>query len=247
MKRGLTLIELLVVIAVIGILVALLLPVLSSARLRAKQVGCLNNLKQLGVANTMHMGDSQGLCLPYEQLGRGLWMGTLIEYHSDVDAVRLCPATETNTSQPQWGTADKAWNWAPNSTARRWYGSYCMNGWLYSHLTNRPNREEINAFTIESSISRPSETPLFADSVWLDCWPTTNDLPPRDLYLGYTGRPNQMGRVAIPRHGGFIAREAPRKFASDQTLPGAINICSYDGHVESVKLESLWSCYWNKN
>jgi hypothetical protein len=30
-------------------------------------------------------------------------------------------------------------------------------------------------------------------------------------------------------------------------LPGAINVASYDGHVETVKLERLWKLYWHKN
>jgi prepilin-type processing-associated H-X9-DG protein len=30
-------------------------------------------------------------------------------------------------------------------------------------------------------------------------------------------------------------------------LPGAVNVCFYDGHVEQVKLERLWQLYWHKD
>jgi len=59
-RRAFTLIEMLVVIAIIAILAALLLPSLSSANSRGKQVACINDLKQLTVAAQIYTADNDG-------------------------------------------------------------------------------------------------------------------------------------------------------------------------------------------
>lgn len=88
-----TLIELLVVIAIISILLAILLPSLSAARVAGYRTAAARNMEQIGMALNMYADDNDGY---FPETTHGLpfnrsWIHTLKPYVGNVDEVRLCP------------------------------------------------------------------------------------------------------------------------------------------------------------
>jgi prepilin-type N-terminal cleavage/methylation domain-containing protein/prepilin-type processing-associated H-X9-DG protein len=123
-KGGFTLIELLVVIAIISILAALLLPALTQAKARARQVSCLNNLRQLTLCWNMYAGDNADFLppnnfvydiatdqpmisagswstnvAPYDVDPGGITGGMLFQYNTQM-SIYHCPADNSTVITP---------------------------------------------------------------------------------------------------------------------------------------------------
>src|SRR5579871_2856690 len=119
-RSAFTLIELLVVIAIIAILAAMLLPALGRAKESGKRISCLNNLRQVGIASQLYLGDDQGIYPPRNNVSR--WPNAFYDNYAHNMQLLLCP-DDPNPVPASIGMSFS------NNVADASPRSYFINGW----------------------------------------------------------------------------------------------------------------------
>jgi prepilin-type N-terminal cleavage/methylation domain-containing protein/prepilin-type processing-associated H-X9-DG protein len=255
-SKGFTLIELLVVIAIIALLMAILVPVLRSARNQARAVVCQTNLKQWGTTIAIYTEDNQGR-LPLTTIG-AIWFMRGSSTSEDVPfkpdqynsvqskGIACCPMAVKPTdpkykgfiiehgpsSEPQWrvrvkwGGTFKAWQII--EPAPPFLCSYGLNAWLCDEMYTY--YEESGPFpgSYHRCLDILSLRKRGEIPALMDCvLPYGQCEPNNEPPSSETNYGSNFRCFCINRHDGYV------------------NSLFLDWSVRKVGLKELWTLKWN--
>lgn len=222
-KRGFTLIELLVVIAIIAILAAILFPVFARARENARRSTCTSNLKQIGIAYSQYLQDSDNRYPPTVTERNAPGSGstdttspaTVREYSIQV---KLYPYTKSGNINPVLNEVRAGGIWKcpsapdwPVAASKQWlstdYGSN-HNDWALTNgnayynadtstfnvAANHPDFG-FNSQVIESDVAYPSQFIVSGDAARAAGTPSRGGMYPQPWEFDDSSTPaSQQGR-----------------------------------------------------
>jgi prepilin-type N-terminal cleavage/methylation domain-containing protein/prepilin-type processing-associated H-X9-DG protein len=218
-RVGFTLVELLVVIGIIALLISILLPALGKARMSARRVSCLSNLRQLAVAMQVYLAQDKGVFPGHKENFNNppapYWADDILgddttgktKYSTLLD----CPAQGTDTN----GGYGHVWTFSNDANGVSYgYNAFFLGHYAYSDGLNGSNPPEYGYATPlppldwvhVNQVKHPTECLLFADhgppygfSLW---WPQASMLPGSGNEGVYCNRHGGVGMVVfVDGHG----------------------------------------------
>ena len=208
MKRAFTLIEILVVIAIVALLAAIIFPAFATARGKARSATCQSNLKQLGAAMAMYIGDYERYPYAVDPSDKysNIWKNQI-----DAAGVTVGNMTLLSEAMNPYIKSDAVWK-CPSDTG-------------FDHLEGRelnPNVGVEEDWRLKGVVTYPSCFKLYGMSYFYRTELAFKKLS--DDFLKFPAQTNVLFDADGDWHGSHFLNSSQKRY----------NMLYADGHVKNV-------------